>query len=108
MSRTLETSGLGPFRQFVTCNGISGAHYLLATMMGAMPMAPQTALKLGLGLCVPEARGNVVAEGHTHTWTYVTYVYIYLFIYFYGIYTFNIIVYTYDVHAACAYIMVDM
>lgn len=44
--------------KFVTCNGISGAHYLLATMMGAMPMAPQTALKLGLGLCVPEACGQ--------------------------------------------------
>ena len=73
-------------------------------------MAPQTALKLGLGLCVPEARGNVVAEGHTHTHGHMShmYIYIYLFIYFYGIYTFNIIVYTYDVHAACAYIMVDM
>lgn len=44
--------------KFVTCNGISGAHHLLATMMGAMPMAPQTALKLGLGLCVPEACGQ--------------------------------------------------
>ena len=55
-------------------------------MMGAMPMAPQTALKLGLGLCVPEARGNVVAEGHTHTWTYVTYVYIYIYLFISTVY----------------------
>ena len=71
-------------------------------------MAPQTALKLGLGLCVPEARGNVVAEGHTHMDICHICIYIYIYIYFYGTYTFNIIVYTYDVHAACAYIMVHM
>ena len=42
--------------KFIACNGISGAHYFLATMNGTMPLAvPQIAVQLGLGLCVPEA-----------------------------------------------------
>lgn len=37
------------------CTSIPGAHYLLATMTGALPLAPSNALQLGLGICVPEA-----------------------------------------------------
>lgn len=45
--------------KFIACNGISGAHYFLATMNGTMKLAvPQIAVQLGLGLCVPEACGR--------------------------------------------------
>ncbi|CAK9058356.1 unnamed protein product [Durusdinium trenchii] len=41
--------------KFGMCTSIPGAHYLLATMTGALPLAPSNALQLGLGICVPEA-----------------------------------------------------
>eukprot|EP00438_Fugacium_kawagutii_P031107 Skav231827 [mRNA] locus=scaffold136:104649:109706:- [translate_table: standard] len=52
--------------KFITCNGLPGAHYFLSTMTAAMPLSGmESALQLGLGLCVPEARksGRVACGG---------------------------------------------